>query len=121
MPADLQLKLAQILFTMVETGLRKAEKTADRCATELVAKEHHHRRQGLAQIADGLDASIAELEASVAAKIVQPRELKPNARSAHAATTAEDMTHAKQSCRFNFKPRASTSTRMDPPPPLAKG
>ena len=94
MAADLQIKLAWIPFT-TKAGLREAEKTADRRATELTDEEHHHCRQGLARIADGLDACIAELEASNAAKIVEARALKPRARSAYAATVAEDMAHAK--------------------------
>ena len=114
--ADLQIKLARIPFTTVKAGLQEAEKTADRRAAELADEEHHHRRQGLATIVDGLDASIVELEASAAAKVAEARALKPRARSAHAATAAEDMAHAKQAGRFNSEPRASTFTRMDPPP-----
>ena len=113
---DLQFKMARIPFTTVKAGLREAEKTADRRATELADEEHHYRRQGLAAIVDGLDASIAELEASAAAKIAEARALMPRACSTHAATATEDMAHAKQAGRFNSGPRASIFTRMDPPP-----
>ena len=65
----MQRKVAQIPYTTVEAGLREAEMNANRCATELATKEHHHRHQGLAQFAHDLDASITELEASAAAKI----------------------------------------------------
>ena len=116
MAADLQIKLARIPLT-TKGGRQEAEKTADRRATELTDEEHHYRHQGLARIADGLDACIAELEASNAAKIVETRALKPRARSAYAATAAKDMAHAKQAGRFNSEPRASTFTRVNPPSP----
>ena len=114
-------KIAQIPYTTVEVGLREAEMDANRSATELATKEHHHRRQGLAQFAHKLDASIAELEASAAAKSAEARALKPKARMAPAATAAEDTAHSKHLDRFNSIPRASNSNRMEPPPPHAKG
>ena len=121
-------KIARIPYTTVEAGLRGAEMDANRSATELATKEHPHRRQGLAQFAHELDASIAELEASAAAlaasaaaKSAEARALKPKARTAHAATAVEDTAHSKHLGRFNSKPRASNSNRMDPPPPPAKG
>ena len=92
---------------------------ATRNAATIAIKEHHHRRQGLVQVAHGLDASIAELEASGteleasgAKKKAEARTLKPKARTAHAATAAEDTAHSKFMIRFN-----SHSNRMDPPPP----
>ena len=104
--ANLRIKLARILSTTVKAGLREAEKTADRRATELADEEHHHRRQGLATIVDNLDASIAELEASAAAKIPEARVLKPRAHSAHVATATEEMAHTKQAGRFDSELRA---------------
>ena len=101
---------------------------ANRNATALATREHRHRRQGLVQVAHGLDASIAELEASVAeleasaaTNNVEARALKPKARTAHAVTATEDTAHSKHMARFNSKPRASNSNRMDPPPPPSKG
>ena len=116
-PTDVQIKLARIPFDTVKAGLREAEKTADRRATKLAEDEYNHRRHALVRIADGLDASISELEASAAAKIAEARALKPRARSAHAATAAEDKAHAKQVGHLNSEPRTSASTSMDSPPP----
>ena len=96
---------------------------ATRNAATIAIKEHHHRRQGLVQVAHGLDASIAELEASGTEleasgvkKKAEARALKPKARTAHAATAAEDIAHSKFMVRFN-----SHSNRMDRPPPPSKG
>ena len=55
-------KIARIPYTTVEVGLREAGMDANCSATELATKEHHHRRQELAQFAHELDASIAKLE-----------------------------------------------------------
>ena len=117
MSVDMKHKVAKIPYTTVEAGLRETEIDANRNATELATREHRHRRQGLVQVAHGLDASIAELEASAAAKNAEARALKPKARTAHAATAAEDTAHSKHMAHFNSKPRASNSNRMDPPPP----
>ena len=124
MPVDMKNKVAKIPYTTVEAGLREAVVDANRNATALATREHRHRRQGLVQVVHGLDASIAELEASAAdleasaaAKNAEARALKPKARTAHAATAAEDTAHSKHLARFNSKPRASNSNRMDPPPP----
>ena len=117
-PTDVQAKLARVPFNTVKAGLREAEKTADRRATKLAEEEHHHRRHAVVRIVGGLDASIAELEASAAAKIAEARALKPRARSAHAATTAEDKAHAKQIGLLNSEARVSASTSTDPHPPI---
>ena len=117
MSVDMKHKVAKIPHTTVEAGLRETEMDANRNATELATREHRHRRQGLVQVAHGLDASIAELEASAAAKNAEARALKPKAPTAHAATAAEDTAHSKHMARFNSRPRASNSNRMDPPSP----
>ena len=124
MSKDTKLKVAKIPYTTVEAGLREAEMDANRNATAIPTREHHHRRQGLAQVAHGLDTSIAELEASgvelkasEVEKKAEARALKPKARTAHAATAAEDTAHSKLMTFFNSKPPASNSNRMDPPPP----
>ena len=115
-PAAVQIKSTQIPFDTVKVGLRKAENIADRRALKLAEDEHNHRRDTLAKIANGLDASVAELEAAAASKTEEARVLKLRARSAHNTTTAEDKVHAKQVGRLYSEPRASTSTGMDPPP-----
>ena len=108
-------KIAQIPYTTVEAGLREAEMNTNRSATELATKEHHHRRQGLAQFAHELDASITELDASAAAKIAEARALKPKARSAHAATAAEDTAHSKYLARDDFPYPPRPPSHQSPP------
>ena len=93
---------------------------ANRCATAIATEERHHRRQGLAQFALDVDASITELKAPAAAKLIEARELEPKANAAHAATAAEDTSHAEHMARYNSKPRASNFSRMDPPAPRQK-
>ena len=75
------------------------------------------------EVEHGLDASIAELEASGtelaaagAKKKAEARALKPKARTAHAAITAEDTAHSNFMVRFN-----SHSNRMVPPPSPVQG
>ena len=120
---EMKKQIAHIPYTTVEAELREAEMDATRNAATIATKEHHHRRQGLVQVAHGLDASVAELEASgaeleasAAKKKAEARALKPKARTAHAATAAEDTAHSKFMVRFN-----SHSNRIDPPPPPSKG
>ena len=123
MSVDMKHKIAKIPYTTVEAGLREAEMDANRNATALATREHRHRRKGLAQVAHGLDASIAELEASgaeleasAAAKKAEARALKPKARTAHGATAAEDTAHSKLMARFNSNPPPQTLTAWTPPP-----
>ena len=111
-PPAVQIKLAKIPFTAIKAGLREAEETADRRALKLADEEHAHRRLALVKIADGLDASVAEVEASGTTEIEEAHVLKLRARSTRAAATAGDEDHAKQVAHLSPQPRASALTGM---------